>query len=68
MEMYALGVWLLAAQKPISRPGWWKGKFALFQIPATAGRGWQACSPPPQQAAGESIYKQSGGGLHAEIA
>jgi len=25
------GVWLLAAQKPINRPGWWKGKFALFQ-------------------------------------
>ena len=22
------GVWLLAAQNPIERPGWWKGKFA----------------------------------------
>ena len=29
------GVWLLAVQKPISRPGWWKGKFALFQMLAT---------------------------------
>ena len=27
------GVWLLAAQKPINRPGWWKGKVALFQMP-----------------------------------
>ena len=25
-------VWLLAAQKTINRPGWWKGKFALFQV------------------------------------
>ena len=29
------GVWLLAVQKPMSRPGWWKGKFALFQMLAT---------------------------------
>ena len=29
------GVQLLSAQKPISRPGWWKVKFALFQMPAT---------------------------------
>ena len=28
----------LAAQKPINRPGWWKGKFASFQVPA-AGKG-----------------------------
>ena len=26
------GVWLLTAQKPVNRPGWWKGKFALFQM------------------------------------
>ena len=31
-------VWLLAAQKPVNRLGWWKGKFALFPVPAT-GRG-----------------------------
>ena len=24
------GVWLLVAQKSIDRPGWWKGKVALF--------------------------------------
>ena len=26
-------------QKPISRPCWWKGKFALFQMMATGGPG-----------------------------
>ena len=31
------GVWLLAAQKPINSPGWWKVKFALFQMLATGG-------------------------------
>ena len=61
------GVWLSAAQKPISRPGWWKGKFALFQMPATEGRGWwtsvqRLTYPVPQQAVDESIYRQSGEG------
>ena len=32
------GVQLLTVQKSINRPGWWKGKFASFQMPAT-GRG-----------------------------
>ena len=26
---------MLAVQKPINRPGWWKGKFTLLQMPAT---------------------------------
>ena len=61
------GVWLSAAQKPISRPGWWKGKFALFQMLATEGRGWWTSVQRltylvPQQAVDESIYRQSGGG------
>ena len=30
---------LLAVQKPGNRPGWWKEKFALFQMPATARGG-----------------------------
>ena len=30
-------VGLLTAQKPINRPGWWKGKFAVFQMRATGG-------------------------------
>ena len=33
------GVRLLAPQKPVNRPGWWKGKFALFQIPETGREG-----------------------------
>ena len=31
------GVQLLTAQRPINRPGSWKGKFALFQM-LTAGQ------------------------------
>lgn len=38
------GVWLLTTQKSILwRQGWWKGKFVLFQRPATrvgAGADW----------------------------
>ena len=34
------GVRLLYAQKRINRPGWWEGKFALFQTLA-AGKGGQ---------------------------
>ena len=30
-----VGVQLLAAQKPLQRGGWWKGKFALSWWPAT---------------------------------
>ena len=26
-------VWLLTTQKPIKRPGWWKGTFTLFWMP-----------------------------------
>jgi len=33
------GVQLLATQKPINWPAWWKGKFALFQMLATEGEG-----------------------------
>ena len=62
-----VGVQLYAAQKPISRPGWWKGKFALFQMLATEGGGWftsiqRLTHPFPRQAGDESIYRQSGGG------
>ena len=41
-------VWvrLLAAQKPINRPGWWKGKFALFQMLATWAGGRMADISP----------------------
>ena len=29
------GVWLLATQKLLKRPGWWKGEFALVWMLAT---------------------------------
>ena len=38
------GYWLLVAQQPINRPGWWKGKFTLFQIWATWG--WTSVQRP----------------------
>ena len=62
-----------AAQKPINRPGWWKGKLALFQMPATEGggeRGLDICprasATPhhpqlPRQAGSESFHRQSEG-------
>ena len=68
------GVQLLASQKPINRRGWWKGKFALFQVLATrvGGRTWGWTSiqrpahhhrppPRPQQAAGKSFDRQRKG-------
>ena len=36
------GIRLLNAQKPLKRPGWWKGKVALFWMPAMEGWG-QGC-------------------------
>ena len=62
------GVLLLAAQKPINRPGWWKEKFALFQMLATeAGGGWQMfvqrplfpSAPLTNKQRGESFYRQN---------
>lgn len=47
------GARLLAAQKTTNRPGWWKGKFGLFQMLATGVGG------PLLQAEGESFYGQS---------
>ena len=76
-EMYVLGVRLFAAQEWICRPDWWKGKFALFQMPVTGDgrRVVDICPkanstpPPPRpwQARGEGIYRQSRGeGQHTE--
>ena len=54
------GIWLLVAQRPINRTGWWKGKFALFQMLATLQLGGERVAdicpkadphPPPQGAA-----------------
>ena len=33
------GVQLLTTQKPVKRPAWWKGKFALFWMLATRRKG-----------------------------
>ena len=63
------GVRLLTAQKPINRPGWWEGKFALFQ-PAPKGegrhlsKGWLPLTG--NQGARALIDRKRG--LHAETA
>ena len=66
------GVWLLATQKPINRPGWWKAKFALFQMSASAtgegegrhlSKGWL----PALATSGVRAFINRRG-LHAEIA
>ena len=66
---------LLTTQKPLNRPGWWKGKFALFQMPATAGecrhlsRGW--LSPPPPHtlaSSGARAFTDRRRGLNAKTA
>ena len=67
------GVWLLATQKPISRPGWRKGKFALFQMLATGREGNSHLSkgqlPPLTSRQWELLQRKLGrGGLHAERA
>ena len=65
-------VWLLVTQKATKRPGLWKAKFALFQMPAT-GVGDRCLSkgrhPPPTpqwQSVGKN-FTDWGRGLHAEI-
>ena len=70
------GAQVLATQKPVSRPGWWKGKFALFQMPATGvGEGWQTSvqkvgdSPHPLMAtSGARAFIDRSRGLHTETA
>ena len=42
MVLNSVWVGLLTAQKPIHRPGWWKGEFDLLQMLITVWRvGWQ---------------------------
>ena len=66
-ECYQTQVRLLAAQKPVKRPGWRKGKFALFWMLATGVGGQtpvQRPSPPatPRQSGSKSFYRRGGGG------
>ena len=59
---------LLAAQKPIKRQGWWKGKFALFlNLDASSGGGGadvglpsKGQPPPPSQWARAFIDRHGG--------
>ena len=54
------GIRLLATQKPIKRQGWWKGKFALFWMPATSREGGLLSKGQlllPRQSMGKSCYR-----------
>ena len=59
------GVWLLASQKPIMRPGWWKWKFALFWMITTGVLGGgqmpvqrlSTLPPLPWQSGAKSFYR-----------
>ena len=61
IETYVCGVRLLTIQKLINRPSWWKGKFALFQMPVTTRGGVadicpKADSPALTTSEGKSFY------------
>ena len=69
------GVQLLAAQKPIKGPGWWKGVCFILDA-SNRGRAWGwegewtpvqklTCCPHFQQSGGKSFYRLREG-LHAE--
>ena len=66
------GARLLAAQKTTNRPGWWKGKFALFQMLATVVAGRCGCLSKgqlPTLATSEArAFINRRRELHAEIA
>jgi len=53
-------VQLLTSQKPIDSPSWWKGKFALFQMPpGGVGRRADICPKadfPPVAATGARAF------------
>ena len=64
------GVRPLTVQKPIKRQGWWKGKFALFQMPATRGRGGLLSKGrlPPTDSQWARAFIDGRRGLHSETA
>ena len=62
-----VGVWLLTNQKSINRPINRKRKFALFQMPATGGRGRSVQRPtPPLIISRQEVFIDRRRGLHAE--
>lgn len=65
------GVWLLITQKPVNRPCWWKGKFALSLMLATGrGRVVDICpkvdSPTPGKQGVRAFIDRVGSWLHVE--
>ena len=65
------GVQPLTTQKTIKRPGWWKGKFALFWMLASRRGRADTCQkanslPHPRQS-GARAFIDRGRGLHAEM-
>ena len=63
-KVRGVGFHLLTTQKPIKRPGWWEGTFALFWIPGCMlgegrclSKGWL---PLPWQSVDKSFYRQRG--------
>ena len=60
------------SQRPINRPGWWKGKFALFQMLANVGGQMLATSvqrpAPPGATSGARAFIDGRRGLHTETA
>ena len=61
-------VWLIAAQKLINRPGWWKGRFALFQTLATEAGGCLSKGPlpHPDKQEARALIDRGGRGVCAE--
>ena len=63
------GVQLLTTQKPIKRPDWLKGKFALFWMPATRGNSRDDLCPKAYSSPRQlrvRAFMEGGRGLHAE--
>ena len=66
---YRTQVWLRAAQKPLKRPDWCKGKFALFWMQAIIGEAGHLSKglSPALTIRSKSFYRQREG-LFAETA
>ena len=50
-----MGVWLQTAQKPVNRPGGWKGNFVLFQMLATGV--WEGSGQGEERESGGQLSK-----------
>ena len=65
LHCYWKWIQLLPALKPMNGQGWWKGKFSLFQMPATGGWGGRHTSvwklPPHTDNSGWELLESEGG-------